>query len=237
MQKRPLIILGILFFAFIASTLVWGARHHHETCALCFMRPFSMDIVRHYVESFGALAIIVYVVLYTINTLILIPPIALMSFSAGALFGPFKGTLALGLGVFCGTTATFVISRLIGNDFINHFFEEKTDAWHRQLNRIGFRNLLPIRFTGLPPYEFVNYASHRSQIPYTDYIAASMLGMAPAVIIQVLLSDRLANFNGKDPVLYLAIFLFLAMFVITHGMRQKHKQEQTFEGTINPTQF
>ena len=53
-----------------------------------------------------------------------------------------------------------------------------------------------------------------------------MLGMSPAIIIQVLLADRLTNFNIKDPVLWGAVIAFIAMGVITTKIIQKKQSKE-----------
>ena len=210
-----LIAIGVMFFL--------GLKEHHATCPICSLKSLDIEVVKHYIQGFGPWAIVVYILLYTLNTVTLIPPIAFMSLSAGALFGPIWGTVALTLGSFCGVTTTFVISRFFGGKLVDKFVKGKAADFNDKISKNGFIVLLPMRLIGFPPYEFVNYACGLSKISYKDYISATMIGMAPAIIIQVLLADRLANFSWKDPVLYVAIGLFIAMIVIT-GQIVKKKQ-------------
>jgi len=219
-------IIAIVVLIILIGGLFIHVNQHRELCPLCFGKPLNVDVIRHYIEGFGPWAIFVYILLYTVNTLVLIPPIAFMSLSAGALFGSVWGTVALSLGAFFGTTATFIISRFFGGKLVDKFVKGKTASFNEKLGANGFLVLLPIRLIGFPPYEFVNYASGLSKISYRDYIAATMLGMSPAIIIQVLLADRLANFSWKDPVLYVAIALFIGIGVVTGKIIQKQRQEQ-----------
>ncbi len=225
MTKKKMII-SIIVLAAVVGGIIWGTQQHKEHCAVCFVKSLNADVIKHYIESFGPWAILVYVGLYTLNTLTLIPPIAFMSLSAGALFGPIWGTVALTLGSFCGTTTTFIISRFFGGKLVDKFVKGKAADFNEKLSKKGFVVLLPMRLIGFPPYEFVNYACGLSKIPYKDYISATMLGMSPAIIIQVLLADRLANFSWKDPVLYLVIALFIGMGVITGRIIKKQQQEE-----------
>jgi len=224
-KKRAALIVAFLAFGLIVGGLVYGAMSHQEICVLCHAKSFSPEVIRHYIEGFGSWAILVYMILYTVNTMTIIPPIAIMSLSAGALFGPIWGTVALSLGAFGGTSVTFLISRFLGDKFVNKFVKGKAAEFNDKLSKKGFVVLLPIRLIGFPPYEFVNYASGLSKITYKDYISATMLGMAPAIFIQVLLADRLANFSWKDPVLYVAVLLFVGMGVLTGKIIKKQQAE------------
>jgi len=219
-------IISAIIIAVLGGGLFFLADQHSQFCPACFMKSLNPEVIKHYIEGFGPWAIIVYVLLYTVNTLTLIPPIAFMSLSAGAIFGPIWGTVALTLGAFCGTTLTFIISRFFGGKLVDKFVKGKAADFNEKLSKKGFMVLLPMRIIGLPPYEFVNYASGLSKISYKDYISATMLGMSPAIIIQVLLADRLANFSWKDPVLYIVVLLFIGMGVITGKIIKKQQQQE-----------
>jgi len=221
-MKGKILVLSIAVLALLLGGLIFGALSHKEYCTVCFVKSLNPEVIRHFIEGFGSWAIVVYVLLYTVNTLTLIPPIAFMSLSAGALFGPVWGTVALTLGAFCGTTTTFIVSRFFGGKLVDKFVKGKAADFNAKLSKKGFVVLLPLRLIGFPPYEFVNYA----KISYKDYIAATMLGMSPAIIIQVLLSDRLANFSWKDPVLYVVVLLFIGMGVITGKIIKKQQQQE-----------
>jgi len=58
---------------------------------------------------------------------------------------------------------------------------------------------------------------------YIDFIAATMIGAAPWIVTQVLLADRFARFDAKDPVLWGLLIAFISMIVIT-GKVVKKKQ-------------
>jgi len=188
---------------------------HQKGCLQCsVVQSFTPDVIRHFIGGFGPWAIIVYVLLYTINTVSILPPIAFMSLSAGFLFGPILGFIALSLGSFCGTSATFFISRYFGGEFVDKLTKGRAVEFQKKLGKNGFLVILPIRLIGFPPWELVNYASGLSKITYKDYITATMIGIMPAVIIQVFFSDRLTSFNLKDPTLYMAVGAFVLLAVI-----------------------
>jgi len=197
---------------------------HQQHCLQCsVVKAFSPDVVKHFIGGFGPWAIIVYILLYTINSVSILPPIAIMSLSAGFLFGPIFGFIALTLGSFFGTTATFFISRYYGRGFVDKIVKGKGAEFQERISRNGFMVILPIRLIGFPPWELVNYASGLSKISYRDYISATMIGIMPAIIIQVFFSDRLSDFNLKDPTLYMAVGAFILLAVIPTVILNKKK--------------
>lgn len=209
-----------LFIPFIlagAAVVLVGTLfvQHQQHCLQCsVVKAFSPDVIKHYIGGFGPWAIVVYVLLYTLNTISLLPPIAIMSLSAGFLFGPILGFVALTLGSFLGTSATFFISRYFGGSFVDKIVKGKAAEYQKIIGEKGFMVILPIRLIGIPPWELVNYASGLTKISYKDYISATMIGIMPAIIIQVFLSDQLSNFNLKDPTLYMAVGAFVLLAVI-----------------------
>lgn len=225
MVKANKIIFSLIAGMLLLGILIWSVLRHQEICVLCAIKSINPEMIRQFIQSFGPWAIVVYILLYIVNTLTLIPPIAFMSLSAGALFGPLWGTVALTLGAFCGTTATFIMARFFGGKLVDKFVKGKAADFNAKLSRHGFVVLLPIRLIGFPPYEFVNYASGLSKISYKNYISATMLGMSPAIIIQVLLADRLVNFSWRDPVLYIVVLLFIGMGVVTGRIIKKQQAE------------
>ncbi len=228
-MKLSKIIISFILLALAIGALFYGIQNHIKICPSCIGKSLNPEAIRHYIEGFGPWAIGVYVILYSVNTLILIPPIAFMSLSAGAMFGPIGGTIALALGSFCGTSVTFVVARFFGGRLVDKFVKGKAADFNEKLSKRGFVVFLPMRLIGFPPYEFVNYASGLSKISYKDYITATMLGMSPAIIIQVLLADRLANFSWKDPVLYVVVVLFIGMGIITGKIIKKQQQDIKME--------
>jgi uncharacterized membrane protein YdjX (TVP38/TMEM64 family) len=209
--------LFIPFVVAAVAVIFVGALfiQHQNNCLQCsVVQTFSPDVIRHFIGGFGPWAVIIYVLLYTVNTVSILPPIAFMSLSAGFLFGPVLGFIALSLGSFLGTSATFFISRYFGGEFVDRMTKGKAVEFQRNLGKNGFLVILPIRLIGFPPWELVNYVSGLSKIAYRDYISATMIGIMPAVIIQVFFSDRLSSFNLKDPTLYMAVGAFVLLAVV-----------------------
>lgn len=195
------------------------------------------DKLRDFIQGFGNLSIVVYVVLYTINTFSpFLPPIFIMSLLAGALFGPVLGTIALTIATFCGTTAAFFAARYFARGFIEKLLKGKGEDLYKKLSDNGFFILLPMRVIGFPPYGIIDFICGLSKMRYFDFISATMLGAVPWIILQVLLADRVTAYTGQfmisepatwfDPVLFGLIGAFIAMIVIT-GKVVKKKQAQT----------
>ena len=231
-------IIPIAIAIGILALIVFGVTNHQKICPECInIDSFSAESVRNYIQSFGNWAILVYCLLYTANTFSpFFPPIFIMSLSAGALFGPIWGTVALTLGTFCGTTAAFFTARYVGRSWIEGLVKGRGQDLYKKLSDNGFFILLPMRLIGFPPYGIIDFICGLSKMRYFDFISATMLGAIPWVILQVLLADRVAKFTGQfnlkepatwfDPVLMGLLTAFVVMIVVT-GKIVKNKQSQS----------
>lgn len=228
MKDKRILIPVVLFFVIILGT-GYALLKHHQLCPTCYsFKIFSPMVIKHFVESFGPWGMGVYIFLYILNTISLFPPIAIMSLSAGFLFGPVKGFVALSAGAFLGTSATFFLARQFGAPIVAKFVKgEKAMKFQENLGKNGFFVILPIRLVGFPPWEVVNYVSGLSKITYRAYISATMIGILPAIVIQVFFSDRLASFDLKDPTLYMAIGAFVLLAVVPAFYLNKIKSKES----------
>lgn len=173
----------------------------------------KIEQIKEFVLGFGPWAFWVYVFLYVLNTVSLIPPIFFMTLAGGAIFGPLVGSLAIFLGCILGTTATFFISRLFGRRFVEKIVKGKAKDFEEKLNKQGFLTILIFRLVAFPPWEVVNYGSGLTKIKYRDFILATAIGIIPAIVIQVYLADRAVNFDIRNPKMIAQLLLAIALFV------------------------
>ncbi|MDD4954871.1 MAG: hypothetical protein PHP17_02390, partial [Candidatus Omnitrophica bacterium] len=77
------------------------------------LNKFTPWRVREYVLGFGKISAVIYVLLYILNTIIVFPPIGILSLSAGLIFGKLWGIVLLTIASSIGTSCTFFISRFL----------------------------------------------------------------------------------------------------------------------------
>ena len=203
------VILLVLILAF------YFIKQHHGECATCLkFKLFSPEVIKHYLLGFGPWAVVVFIILYALNTVSIVPPIGVMSLASGFVFGPLWGTVGLMGGAFLGTTATFFISRSLGARWVDQIIKGKAREFEEKINQNGFTAILLMRLIPLIPWEVINYTSGLTKITYRDFILGTMIGILPSVVIQTYFSDRLANFSWKDPQLFIAIGAFALLILV-----------------------
>lgn len=180
-------------------------------CQCVNLKALTPAALRDYIQGFGGLAAIVYVVAYTLNTISIMPPIAPLSLTAGLAFGSVWGAIYLMLGAMIGTSLTFIISRFFGRALVDKVLKGKFKTLNEKLEKNGFMTILFFRVIPLVPYEVLNYASGLSKIRFKDYFLATFLGLIPGVVVAAFFGGSLGDVKGiKD--------LFAPKFLISIGL-------------------
>lgn len=222
-NKKIIILIAIVVFVI---GLAYALAPSH--CLHCVdFSSLNPQYIRDKIQAFGSLAIVIYILLYTLNSFSpFFPPIAIMSLTAGAAFGPIWGTIALTLGTMVGTSSVFFVARYLGGDWVQKMVKGKGEELYHKLSDNGFKFLMPLRLIGFPPYGIIDAICGVSKMRFLDFFLATFVGGVPWILTQVLLADRIANFNPKDPVLWSALIAFILMIVITNNVVNKKKNEK-----------
>lgn len=196
------LLIGILLF-----TGIWWV----VKCQCVNLKLLTPAALRDFIQSFGSLAVLAYIIAYTLNTISILPPIAALSLTAGLAFGAVWGALYLMLGAMIGTSATFMISRHFGRNLIEKMLKGKFKELDEKLAENGFMAILFFRVIPLVPYEVLNYATGLSSIKFRNYFLATLLGLIPGVIISAFFGGSLGEIKSfKD--------IFVPKFLISMGL-------------------
>lgn len=180
-------------------------------CQCIHLRSLTPSSIRDYIQSFGSLAVVVYIIAYALNTISVFPPIAPLSLTAGLAFGTVLGAIYLEIGALIGTSITFMISRFLGRGLVEKMLKGKFKNLDEKLAKNGFTTVLFFRVIPLVPYEVLNYASGLSKIKFKDYFWATLLGIIPGVIIAAFFGGSLGEIKSfKD--------IFTTKFLLAVGL-------------------
>ena len=155
----------------------------------------------HWIQGLGSLGGFVFILLYIIATILLIPG-SILTLGAGVVFGVIWGSIYVLVGAVIGETAAFLLGRYITRDWISHkIAQNKTfAALNQALNREGLKIILLTRLSPIFPFSLLNYAFGVTGISLRDYFFGSV-GMIPMTITYVYLGSLagdLANINAAS---------------------------------------
>lgn len=156
-------------------------------------RYLEQETLRQWIQSYGSLAPVTYMLVYTVAPALLLPglPITIVG---GILFGPFWGVVYTITSSSAGACLAFLVSRYIARDWIAS--KLKGPRWHRLdegVERHGWKIVAFTRLIPLFPFNLLNYAFGLTKVKFVHYAAATFIFMLPACIAYIVFSSSLLD--------------------------------------------
>ena len=191
------------------------------TVAIVYREHFDAAALEHWVNNAGAAGPIVFMLIYTVGTVLFFPG-SVLTLAGGALFGPVFGTFYNLTGATLGAALSFMIARYLASEWV----EQKTGGRLKQLKEgvegEGWRFVAFVRLVPLFPFNLLNYALGLTRIKFSHYVIASYICMLPGAIAYTYLGyvgrEAIAGEEGVIQKVLLAIALlavvgFLPKFI------------------------
>jgi len=173
-------------FILVVLGIGWGLR-----AAGVDVTSLSPERVRAYVLSFGALAPLIYLLVY--GQPIVPLPASLMTIAGGLAFGPLWGTLAALCGATVRACGQFVIARALGREAVAKLLKGKAASLDAKIGANGFQTVLLIRLIPNFPFDVQNYALGFSRVRFVPFALGTLLGMIPGSFAFVYLGYSLTD--------------------------------------------
>lgn len=201
--KKKHIVMVVL--AIIIGFLVYWCRTSGmlENCT-----PHS---IKNYISSFGMLAPVIYIVMFTLIPLTLFPD-AVLAVAGGMIFGVGFGTLYTVIGAVCGATLSFFMSRFFGRGLVQRLIKGKAEWFEDGIEKRGFLFIFILRLIPLVPFDVISYGAGLSKIKYKDFILATSIGIIPGVWVYSNLGDKSENLLSVEFFGAAAILVVLIIF-------------------------
>ena len=141
-----------------------------------------------WISSAGYWAPIIYVALYIVATVLVLPS-TVLNLTGGLVFGPWLGTAWTSLGAIIAAIAAFAFTRTVGREAVAKRLAGRWQAMDAEVRRGGLFYMFAIRLVPIMPYGLVNFAAGLTSISFQDYIVGTTLGTVPSVLPFVLLGS------------------------------------------------
>lgn len=142
-------------------------------------------------------------------------PASALLIGCGALFGLGYG-FAVGLaGVLASGLATYAAGRLAGRDFVRRIAGRGMPRVVRALPRHGVFVVALLRLVPVASYSVINLVAGAARMRLANYLAGTVLGMAPVAGAMVLFGDRLAAVAWRGSILDLVVLCLLIVALVT----------------------
>lgn len=148
--------------------------------AVAVLRRDDIDAaaLQAWVAGFGPWAPAVFVCAYAVATVFFVPGL-LFTLAAGALFGPWLGTLFGLLGATAGAVIAFLAARHLFGEWVVRRAPARARRVVEGVEAEGWRFVAMTRLIPFIPFNALNYALGLTRIGLAPYVVASFLFMAP----------------------------------------------------------
>ena len=172
---RRLVPLAVLAAA-VAAAFGLGL---HDTLSFETLRE-NRGLLIGFVESNFALSLAAFVAVYGLAIAVSLPGGAILTISAGFLFGPWLGTVAAVTGATLGATAVFLIARTALGEALRAKAGPALKKMQGGFQENALSYLLVLRLVPLFPFWLVNLVPAFLGVPLRTYVVATVLGIVPA---------------------------------------------------------
>ena len=210
---------GLIRLLFLLFILIVGI----STYFLTGLNQLSPTQFKDWIEGFGVLSGLIFILIYAIAPVFYIPG-SILSISAGIIFGPLIGTILVLIGATAGATFAFIIARYFGESIKDKIEKTKflnIDKANKKIEQNGFLFVFILRLIPLFPYNLLNYGLGLTKVRSRDYFFATLFGMIPGIFAYVYLGSNLLSVNS--PTFYLALVIFLLVMVVPLILRKHVK--------------
>jgi uncharacterized membrane protein YdjX (TVP38/TMEM64 family) len=178
----------------------------------------------------GLTVMAVFVALFLVIGVFLLPGATLLSVFSGAVFGLPLGPLLVSLGSTLGAVLAFFVARYILKDWVEERFGGRLHPVQEGLCENGINYILVLRLIPLFPFFLVNIAMGVSQISWKVFMAGTLLGKLPATWIYANAGSQLASLRSLSDIISpgvigaLTLLGLLALTPVIYKQIQKSKR-------------
>ncbi|NUR25450.1 MAG: TVP38/TMEM64 family protein [Catenulispora sp.] len=172
----------------------------------------------------GVLTLILYVALYVLATLLPVPK-AILSLTAGLVFGIPGGIAVTLVGATLGAVVAFYLARVLGRAPIEQYGGRRLAWLDDRLTRHGFVAMVGLRLVPLVPFTALNYAAGLTRISWPAYTLGTLLGITPGAVLYVVLGAY-----GRRPGSWPFVALAAAVVFTVSGLIVARRQSRPRRG-------
>lgn len=184
--------------------------------------------IKTWVDSLGAWGPVLYIVIYILRPLILLPA-NITSATAGVIWGPGLGFLYLQIAANISSTLEFLIARYFARDFVSRKLKGKLLDLDKKIEKHGFLTVFLIRIIPNVAWDIQNFSLGVTKVKFRDYFFATLIGIMPLSFAVVFFGSSLIQVLTDIRNLWImavAIFIFLGVFYLQKYLKKKQAKDK-----------
>ena len=222
-QKKLLILL--LLITAIAAIRMTGVHRY-----LTFENlQTQKDILHGFVDKNYLLAIIIFMLIYSVSVAFSIPGATMLTLAGGLVFGTVLGAIYVNVGATSGAIGVFIFARYLLGAKLQEKYADKLAKFNNEIEINGYSYLLTLRFIPLFPFWMINLFAGLTKIPLRTYAWTTAVGILPGSLVYTYTGNQLNTINSVSDIfswnILLAFILlgFLALIptILNHLKRNR----------------
>lgn len=169
----------------------------------------SAQRVRGWLDGYGALGPLVFIVVSALLTVCLFPG-PLLAGASGLLFGTALGFPVSLAAAVLGAMLAFLLARHVGAGAVERLQGPRLAGLREWVARRGFLSILYARIAPGVPYSLVNYAAGLTRIPLAVFAGATALGAAPRAFAYTALGGSFGDFGSPETIVAVVVLVVMA---------------------------
>ncbi|MGE4579470.1 MAG: TVP38/TMEM64 family protein [Desulfuromonadales bacterium] len=139
------------------------------------------------------LIVAAFMALYIVQSALSLPGAIIFALSAGAIFGPWWGTVTAVTAATVGATLCFLAVRTLWYRQVSERFGTRLEGLNRELEARGLGYLLFVRLVPVFPFFLINLAAGLTRLPLRTFMLGTLVGMLPGGFVYVNAGASLAS--------------------------------------------
>jgi len=174
----------------LQSSVQWLSVAVIIACLIVLLRivpvGVGLDKLHVYLASMGVAGILIYIAIYIVATICLIPGSAL-TLLAGVLYGPIIGTVVVSIGATMGAAGAYLLGRYAFRSSVERATggKPKFAAIDRAIGKNGPKIVALLRLSPMVPFNLSNYFFGLTAIRFWPYTLVSWIFMLPGTLLYV----------------------------------------------------
>lgn len=171
------------------------------------------------VDSNFLLGVCVYMFLQVLQVLVALIPGGVIQILGGVLFGYFWGTVLCSLGILAGSAIVFFMVRRFGMPVVEAFIDRKGIKKFEFLNdtkKLEITVFILFLIPGMPK-DVLTYLAPLTKIKPSSFLALSMLGRFPAILLSIVFGANLSEGNILAAVVIFAVVAVVGIIGILYN--------------------
>jgi uncharacterized membrane protein YdjX (TVP38/TMEM64 family) len=177
----------------------------------------NWSVLRDVLKSTGVAAPLVFVLIMAV--LPLAAPLSILIITGAASFGPFYGMLLSYIGSLLNANLTYFLVKTLSVEEL-WGKRERTARIKEAIRRRGFHLVILFQMLSVIPFVVINSAAAASGISWRDFMAATMVGVLPAIALNSFLGETVVS-KLLPPDFYFAFILLVLLVIIVAALKNR----------------